>query len=557
MIGAGLSGLAAATRLKRLCPDLSVKVLEAMSRVGGRTQTIAVGKDTFDLGAHWVSSSQEDIMTLLERLNIDYYPQNISGTKVMQVGKGHKVTTYKSDIPSLGSWKALAEMQLLINRAERLAKEVDIRDPYAHPNARNLDSITVQTFVRQSSNYQEVLDVFEAALHASFGCGTADISPLYLAAYANAAGGIMKLLLAEKGAAQEFRVLGGTQQISIELAKELGEDNVILDMTVTKIEDGSPVKVTCADGSTFCCHRVICSAPAPQMARINFSPPMSNARKSIVRSFHMGNLAKVFVLYKESFWATRGFSGEVVATGGDSNDSDGRRQTAGPVTVFLDATTNKNTPALVGFIAGQNADQWFSQSKEKRREAVLKQIALYFGQEQKAMEPTVYLEKDWTEEPSVGGAPVALARPGVMHNYDLLRRPHGRIHIAGSETATKWCGYLSGAVHAGERAAAEVAKALRGDEVLEQRDRLRLSESEPPKIKHVKTRFLNNLGHPSDMLLQFLALVAVGSAWMGHYWIFLALLILGGFFVDQKKKKAEEKAKCEFNKRFHRASAEQ
>ncbi|MEU5941125.1 FAD-dependent oxidoreductase [Micromonospora sp. NPDC047548] len=37
-----------------------------------------------------------------------------------------------------------------------------------------------------------------------------------------------------------------------------------------------------------------------------------------------------------------------------------------------------------------------------------------------------------------------------------LRRPAGRVHWAGTETATRWAGYLEGAVLAGERAAAEV-----------------------------------------------------------------------------------------------------
>jgi monoamine oxidase len=37
-----------------------------------------------------------------------------------------------------------------------------------------------------------------------------------------------------------------------------------------------------------------------------------------------------------------------------------------------------------------------------------------------------------------------------------LRPPVGRIHWAGTETSTVWCGYMDGAVRSGERAAAEV-----------------------------------------------------------------------------------------------------
>ena len=44
---------------------------------------------------------------------------------------------------------------------------------------------------------------------------------------------------------------------------------------------------------------------------------------------------------------------------------------------------------------------------------------------------------------------------------DQIRRPHGRVHWAGTETSTYWTGYMDGAVRAGERAATEVLEKLR------------------------------------------------------------------------------------------------
>jgi monoamine oxidase len=43
----------------------------------------------------------------------------------------------------------------------------------------------------------------------------------------------------------------------------------------------------------------------------------------------------------------------------------------------------------------------------------------------------------------------------------VLRAPVGRIHWAGTETATVWNGYMDGAVRSGERVAGEVAARLR------------------------------------------------------------------------------------------------
>lgn len=38
----------------------------------------------------------------------------------------------------------------------------------------------------------------------------------------------------------------------------------------------------------------------------------------------------------------------------------------------------------------------------------------------------------------------------------VCRKPTGRVHWAGTETATIWMGYINGAVQAGKRAATEV-----------------------------------------------------------------------------------------------------
>ncbi|HET8881374.1 MAG TPA: FAD-dependent oxidoreductase [Solimonas sp.] len=43
---------------------------------------------------------------------------------------------------------------------------------------------------------------------------------------------------------------------------------------------------------------------------------------------------------------------------------------------------------------------------------------------------------------------------------EALRAPIGRLHWAGTETATIWNGYLDGALRSGERAAQEVMAAL-------------------------------------------------------------------------------------------------
>jgi monoamine oxidase len=50
----------------------------------------------------------------------------------------------------------------------------------------------------------------------------------------------------------------------------------------------------------------------------------------------------------------------------------------------------------------------------------------------------------------------------VLDHGRALTEPVGRIHWAGAETASRWSGYMEGAVESGERAAREVLSVLSG-----------------------------------------------------------------------------------------------
>ena len=53
--------------------------------------------------------------------------------------------------------------------------------------------------------------------------------------------------------------------------------------------------------------------------------------------------------------------------------------------------------------------------------------------------------------------------PGAWTGYGRqLREPVGRLHWAGTETATRWMGYMDGAIQSGRRVAAEVIRAEGG-----------------------------------------------------------------------------------------------
>jgi monoamine oxidase len=113
---------------------------------------------------------------------------------------------------------------------------------------------------------------------------------------------------------------------------------------------------------------------------------------------------------------------------------------------------------MLGFIAGAEAVSHARKSEAERKAAVLECFGRLFGEP--ARQPAIYLEQAWSEEEWTRGGPVCSPSPGALSAYgEALRRPAGRVHWAGAETASIWCGYMDGAVRSGERAAEETLDA--------------------------------------------------------------------------------------------------
>jgi len=74
-----------------------------------------------------------------------------------------------------------------------------------------------------------------------------------------------------------------------------------------------------------------------------------------------------------------------------------------------------------------------------------------------AAQPGIYLGNGLgCRRNGAGVAPSAHSLRARSPNYgEALRRPTGRVHWAGAETATVWCGYMEGAVRSGEAGPAE------------------------------------------------------------------------------------------------------
>ncbi|OWF36585.1 probable flavin-containing monoamine oxidase A [Mizuhopecten yessoensis] len=459
VIGGGISGLSAAYHLHKKDPGLKICVLEAKDRVGGRTLTLPLkckdgGIDHWDLGGQWVSTSQKDIMALLQEFGLETYPQFTTGSKVLQVGSA-KVQRFKW-IPSL-SPIVLIDLLFFIWKVERLQKQVDHGDPYNCSRGEEWDTKTLETFLKESLWTRGAYETIAALIRSLITMEPSQISTLYFLSTVSSAGGLMAMQETNEDSAQSLKVKGGTQQISKILAEKVGTDNVLLEHAVTKvIQSEESIQLKCQNGLTVSCKRAVMAAPPMVARQIQFEPQLSLQRREIEKWMPFGNCIKVVITYEEAFWKSNGQSGEALTYGGPSDISG---CDVGPLSGVFDATTPKGSPALVAFLSGDQAIQWSRQKAHTRKNAVLKSLTDFFGSQAETC--LDYFEKDWSEELFIEGA-LAGVSTGAMRNFAAgLREPQGRLHFAGADGAIEWDGYMSGGVQAGIRAATEILHQLR------------------------------------------------------------------------------------------------
>jgi monoamine oxidase len=114
----------------------------------------------------------------------------------------------------------------------------------------------------------------------------------------------------------------------------------------------------------------------------------------------------------------------------------------------------------MGFTIGDRAKAFFERSKEDRKSKLLSVLISYFGQE--AAEAIRYEDFTMTDETWSRGCYAALMPTGAWTAFQgAYQQAEGPFHFAGTEAATRWHGYIEGAVLAGEAAANEILASLK------------------------------------------------------------------------------------------------
>ena len=445
IVGAGPSGLTAARELKKA--GLSVAVLEARDRVGGRTWTDTVDGAMLEIGGQWVSPDQTALLALIDDLGLQTYSRYRDGESVY-IGADGKRTLYTGDSFPVSETTA-AEMDKLTALLDSLAAEIGAEEPWAHPKARELDTISFHHWLRQNSPDEEACN--NIGLFIAGGMLTKPahaFSALQAVLMAASAGSFTNLT--DEDFILDKRVVGGMQQVSLLQAAELGDD-VVLDSPVRTInwaEDASGgFRVTAvSERATVNARFVIMAVPPNLYSRVSFNPPLPRRQHQMHQHQSLGLVIKVHAVYSSPFWREDGLSGTAFG--------------AGAIVQEVYDNTNHEDPrgTLVGFVSDEKADAMFELSAEDRRRTILESIASFLGE--KALHPEVYFESDWGSEEWTRGAYAASYDLGGLHRYgkDQLK-PVGPIYWSSSDLAAEGYQHVDGAVRMGQITAARIVAA--------------------------------------------------------------------------------------------------
>jgi L-amino acid dehydrogenase len=450
VVGAGLSGLIAARTLIAGDKDLSLHIAEARGRVGGRMLRQEAVPDTgtwVDVGGQWAGQTHDKLKLLAEHYGVGIYEQYTKGATRLSYKSSEAFDAVEEDgipgpdKPSIeGAQAAEAELNSIT---------IDAAEPWKSDPA--LDRLTFAEWLETKPAYAQFYVAWNSRFNQSGG-SPREVSLLHTLFELNVNP------FAEKP--DESLFSGGAGQIPGRLLTDLmdlGAQFHPNSKVVALDQDSHKVTVTIlntleATVSKLEADYAVVAIPPYLTSSISFSPALPGRRLQLVQRMPMGVLAKICCVYKEPWWRGKGWSGTAL---GDEKTFVQQVADSGPV----GATPGYGI--LAAFIQGEQYLKWSMLNEQERKDAVIRDLVYFFGPRadtERWGDPVI---KDWPAEPLTGGAYNAYLPPGGWTLYGSeIRKPHGRIHWAGTETAERWYGYFEGAITAGERAASEIHRKI-------------------------------------------------------------------------------------------------
>jgi monoamine oxidase len=415
VIGAGLSGLAAAQELHRQGHE--VIVIEARERIGGRIWTSTQWADMpLDFGATWIHGPEGNPLTDLaeqinaERLTTSYdraVIYNTSGTPLSETEEAR-----------------MADLRTQVFRALKEAQDSD-----EDASIRQVIQPLINQLDESSEAYRFINFILNSEIEQEYSGSTEKLSAHYYDSDKVFSGDDV---LFAKG----FKVL--PELLAQDLKIELGQ-------VVTEIQwQQSPVRVI-TQKNEFIADHVVVTLPLGvlQANRVRFSPELPRSKQNAIAKLGMGVLNKCYLRFPDVFWSADADWLEYVSA------------KPGEWTEWISFQRAANIPILLGFNAADQGRAIEAWSDEQIVASAMQTLRTIYGTS--IPEPVDYQITRWASDPfSLGSYSYNPVGAVPAMRQELAAPLEKSVFFAGEASNADYFGTAHGAYLSGLRAAQEI-----------------------------------------------------------------------------------------------------
>lgn len=393
-------------------------VLEARNRISGRVFSHTIDEQeklVVELGAEWVGASHTRLQDLCNEFGLTL-DNNQFNSHLIYKGKYHKS----------GEWDYSPEWK---NKFRQLIAGYD---KMSRADKIKLDKIDWWRYLVNNGCEGRDLDIRELLDSTDFGETIRHVSAFAaLSEYAESS---------EKNE-MDYKIRGGNSLLAQKMAEAIGMDKIKLQHAVKRVVQypKGGVEVHCLNDAVFKADKVICTAPAFAVKKINWQPALPAAQVAALDELQYARINKNPLLFSKRFW----------------NAEDFDMVTDQLPHYFYHATKNQSSPkgVLISYTIGDKAAVVSNQDDQWKAAMVQQTLGPAFGDISQLLEKQVNYY--WGNDEYSHGAYAIYGKGQWFGLRRTLSRSHIHTHFAGEHLA-EWQGFMEGAINTGEAAAEKI-----------------------------------------------------------------------------------------------------